>query len=60
MNMNLLNIGDLVRYKNPSRFMHREPHKFEIGLVIGHRQGLPLVAFPSYTGTVASIHVEIL
>ena len=55
-----LQIGDLVRYKNPSRWLDGAPHKFEIGLVLGHQQNLPLVAFPSYTGTVSSRHVEIL
>ena len=55
-----LQIGDLVRYKNPNRWLDGSPHKFEIGLVLGHQQNLPLVAFPSYTGTVSSRHVEIL
>jgi hypothetical protein len=55
-----LQIGDLVRYNNPSRWLDEAPHKFEIGLVLGHQQNLPLVAFPSYTGTVSSRHVEIL
>ena len=55
-----LQIGDLVRYKNPDRWLQWFPHKFEIGLVLGYQQNLPLVAFPSYTGTVASRHVEIL
>ena len=58
--MNPLNIGDLVRYKNPDRWLQWFPHKFEIGLVLGYQQNLPLVAFPSYTGTVSSRHVEIL
>jgi hypothetical protein len=57
-----LQIGDLVRYKNPGRWLDasRAPHKFEIGLVMGYQQGLPLVAFPSYTGTISSRHVEVL
>jgi len=52
--------GDLVRYKNPGRWLDAAPHKFEIGLVMGRQQGLPLVVFPSWTGTVSSRHVEVL
>ncbi len=56
----MIHAGDLVRYKNPDRWLSKEPYKFEIGLVTGYQQGLPLVAFPSWTGTVSSRHVEVL
>ena len=54
-----MNIGDMVRFKNPSR-LDLYAHMNEVCIVMGWDRSHPVVFFPSLTGTFVINALEVV